>query len=77
MPCGPVPNQLAVTPDGKFAYIPVSDGYYEVVDLLKATIIERIFTGGRPHNTVCSYNGKHMYLAPMGNPNFLAVFKLM
>src|SRR5205807_803303 len=39
MPIGPAPNQLAVTPDGKFAYIPVSDGYYEVVDVPKATII--------------------------------------
>jgi YVTN family beta-propeller protein len=67
MPVGPEPNQLAVTPDGKFAYVPANDGYFEIVDLGKAKIIERLFTGGRPHNTVCSANGKHMYLAPMGN----------
>lgn len=73
MPIGPAPNQLAVTPDGKFAYIPVSDGYYEVVDLAKEKIIERIFTGGRPHNTLCSANGKHMYLAPMGNPKKVTI----
>ncbi len=42
MDIGPEPNQLAVTPDCKFAYV--------------------------PHNTVCSADGKHMYLAPMGSP---------
>jgi YVTN family beta-propeller protein len=73
IPIGPAPNQLAVTPDGKFAYIPVSDGYYEVVDVLKGKIIERIFTGGRPHNTVCSANGERMYLAPMGNPKKVSI----
>src|SRR5216683_2869016 len=73
MPIGPAPNQLAVTPDGKFAYIPVSDGYYEVVDVPKAKIIERIFTGGRPHNTDCSADGRHMYLAPMGSPKKVSI----
>lgn len=73
MDIGPAPNQLAVTPDGKFAYIPVNDGNYEVVDLAKAKIIERIFTGGRPHNTICSADGKRMYLAPMGAPKRVTV----
>jgi YVTN family beta-propeller protein len=73
MPIGPAPNQLAVTPDGKFAYIPVSDGYYEVVDVPKAKMIERIFTGGRPHNTICSASGERMYLAPMGNPKKVSI----
>jgi YVTN family beta-propeller protein len=73
MPIGPAPNQLAVTPDGKFAYIPASDGYYEVVDLGQAKIIERIFTGGRPHNTLCSADGKRMYLAPMGSPKKVTI----
>jgi YVTN family beta-propeller protein len=67
MEIGPEPNELAVTPDGKIAYIPVSDGHYEVVDLAARKIIKRISTGGRPHNTLCSADGKHMYLAPMGS----------
>jgi YVTN family beta-propeller protein len=54
----------------------VSDGYYEVVDLLKGKIIERIFTGGRPHNTVCSANGERMYLAPMGNPKKVSIVEV-
>jgi YVTN family beta-propeller protein len=73
MNIGPMPNQLAVTPDGKFAYIPCVDGHYEVVDLANAKIIERIFTGGRPHNTLCSADGKHMYLAPMGAPKKVTI----
>ncbi|HMF18670.1 MAG TPA: hypothetical protein VKE98_15795 [Gemmataceae bacterium] len=73
MPIGPAPNQLAVTPNGKFAYVPVSDGHYEVIDLAKAKIIERIFTGGRPHNTLCSPDGKRMYLAPMGAPKKVTI----
>jgi YVTN family beta-propeller protein len=73
MDTGPEPNQLAVTPDGKFAYVPASDGYYEVVDLARAKIVERIFTGGRPHNTLCSADGKRMYLAPMGTPKRVTV----
>ena len=68
MDIGPAPNQLAVTPDGKIAYVPVNDGHWEVIDLAKASVIERIFTGGRPHNTLCSVDGKRMYLAPMGAP---------
>ena len=70
---GPAPNQLAVTPDGKWAYIPVNDGHYEVVDVPAGKIVERIFTGGRPHNTLCSADGQRMYLAPMGNPKKVSV----
>jgi YVTN family beta-propeller protein len=70
MDIGPEPNQLAVTPDGRFAYVPVNDGHWEVIDLAKGKIIERLFAGAgsRPHNTLCSADGKHMYLAPMGTP---------
>jgi YVTN family beta-propeller protein len=73
MDIGPAPNQLAVTPDGKFAYVPASDGYYEVIDLAQRKILKRIFTGGRPHNTICSADGKHVYLAPMGAPKKVTV----
>jgi YVTN family beta-propeller protein len=73
MPIGPAPNQLAITPDGKFAYIPVNDGHYEVVDVTSAKIVERIFTGGRPHNTLSSEDGKRMYLAPMGAPKKVSI----
>jgi YVTN family beta-propeller protein len=73
IPIGPAPNQLAVTPDGKYAYVPVNDGHYEVIDVPNGKIVERIFTGGRPHNTLCSEDGKRMYLAPMGAPKKVTV----
>jgi YVTN family beta-propeller protein len=73
MPIGTEPNQLAVTPDGQFAYVPTNDACYEVIDLAKTRIIDRVFTGGRPHNTVCSADGKHMYLAPMGSPKKVTI----
>ena len=73
MKIGPEPNQLAVTPDGKFAYVPVNDGNWEVIDIAAQKIVKRIFTGGRPHNTLCSPNGKRMYLAPMGNPHKVTI----
>jgi YVTN family beta-propeller protein len=73
MEIGPEPNQLAVTPDGKFAYVPVNDGHYEVIDLAEAKVIARIETGGRPHNTLCSADGKRMYLAPMGSPKKVTI----
>jgi YVTN family beta-propeller protein len=73
MKVGPEPNQLAVTPDGKLAYVPAKDGFWEVIDLDKFKILERIETGGRPHNTLCSVDGKHVYLAPMGAPKKVTV----
>ena len=44
-----------------------------MIDLAKGRIIERIFTGGRPHNTLCSADGEHMYLAPIGAPKKVTV----
>jgi YVTN family beta-propeller protein len=76
MDIGPAPNQLAVTPDGKFAYVPCSDGYWDVVDVPDAKVVKRLFTGGRPHNTLCSPNGRHMYLAPMGAPKKVSIVEV-
>jgi YVTN family beta-propeller protein len=73
MDIGPAPNQLAVTPDGAIAYVPANDGHYEVIDVARKKIVERIFTGGRPHNTLCSPDGKRMYLAPMGSPKRVTI----
>lgn len=73
MDVGPAPNQLAVTPDGKFAYVPAEDGYWDVVNVERARIVKRIRTEGRPHNTLCSPDGKHMYLAPMGSPKRVTI----
>lgn len=70
---GRLPNQLAVTPNGKFVYMPVDDGHWEVIDTAAGKIIKRIETGGKPHNTLCSADGKRMYLAPMGDPHKVTI----
>lgn len=71
MTVGPRPNQLAVTPDGAIAYIPCDDASWWVVDTRKAELITKIPTGGRPHNTLCSADGKRMYLGPKGSYHVL------
>jgi len=73
LPTGPAPNQLAVTPDGKFAYVPVGGGNYQIVDVAEAKIVDKIFTGGQPHNTLCSADGQRMYLAPLGGKKTVIV----
>ena len=73
MDIGPEPNQLAVTPDGKFAYVPVNNGQYEVDRPGPGQDHQAHQTGGRPHNTMCSADGKHVYLAPMGSPKKVTI----
>jgi YVTN family beta-propeller protein len=73
MDIGPAPNQLAVTPDGKTAYVPCSDGNWQVIDVPNKKIVESIYVGGRPHNTLCSLDGKRMYLGPMGDPHKVVI----
>lgn len=73
LPTGAAPNQLAVTPDGKFAYVPISGGNYQIIDVNEAKIIDKVFTGGQPHNTVCSADGGRMYLAPLGAPKKVTI----
>jgi YVTN family beta-propeller protein len=68
---GPRPNQLAVTPDGSIAYIPCDDASWWVVDTVKGEVIAKIATGGRPHNTLCSPDGRRMYLGPKGSYHVL------
>lgn len=65
---GPQPNQIACTPDGHFVYIPCNDETYWVIDAQKKEVVTKIHTGGRPHNTQASRDGKRMFLSPMGNP---------
>jgi YVTN family beta-propeller protein len=65
---GPEPNQIACTPDGKWVYVPCNDGKWWVIDGHERKVATKIHTGGRPHNTLASRDGKLMYLSPMGSP---------
>lgn len=70
---GPKPNENECTPDGRWIYIPCEDGKYWVVDGENKTVATKIETGGRPHNTVVSPDGKRMYLSPMGPPKRVTI----
>jgi YVTN family beta-propeller protein len=70
---GSAPNALAVTPNGKWAYVPCADGHWDVIDVPNRKVHKRIETGGRGHNTLCSADGKRAYLAPMGTPKRVIV----
>jgi YVTN family beta-propeller protein len=70
---GPRCNQIACTPDGRWVYVPCDDGQYWVVDGRQREVVARIQTGGRPHNTQASRDGRFMYLSPMGSPRRVTV----
>jgi DNA-binding beta-propeller fold protein YncE len=70
---GPKPNENECTPDGKWIYVPCEDGQYWVVDGEHKKVAAKIQTGGRPHNTTISADGKRMYLSPMGAPKKVTI----
>jgi DNA-binding beta-propeller fold protein YncE len=70
---GPHPQEIECTPNGKWIYIPCADGQWHVVDGEQKSVVKTIQTGGRPHNTVVSPDGKRMYLSPMGYPHAVTV----
>ena len=62
---GKRPNEIDVTADGRYVYVPaLGDGVYEVFDTVKEKIVARIPTDGLPHNVVASPDDKYMYLSP-------------
>jgi DNA-binding beta-propeller fold protein YncE len=70
---GPQPQEIECTPDGKWIYVPCANGQWQVVDGQERRIVKSIATGGRPHNTVASPDGKRMYLSPMGYPHAVTI----
>jgi len=62
---GKRPNEIEVTSDGRFVYVPaLGDGVYEVFDTQQKKIVARIPTDGYPHNVVVSPDDRYMYLSP-------------
>ena len=62
------PQNIAITPDGKWLYVPCKNGQYWVVDTDTGITVKKIATGGRPHNVKPSSDGRYMYLSPLGSP---------
>ncbi len=63
---GSRPNEIDVTSDGRFVYLPIlGHGVYEVFDTETETIVARIATNGFPHNAVISPDDRFAYLSAM------------
>lgn len=73
---GKEPQAIATTPNGRWIYVPCRDGYYWVVDALKKQVVKKIYTGGRPHNTQASNDGRFMYLSPMGSKHQVSIVSI-
>ena len=54
----------------------VYDGKYWVIDGREKKVVAKIETGGRPHNTQASRDGKFMYLSPMGPPKRVTIVRM-
>lgn len=67
---GSRPNEIDVTSDGRFVYLPIlGHGVYEVFDTAEEEIVARIATNGLPHNVVISPDDRYAYLSPMDRGN--------
>lgn len=71
LPINGYPDSQAMTPDGKFIYLPKRHGRgWDVIDAdLKKVVAFIPVPYGNPHNTWCSKDGSKMYLAALGNEN--------
>ena len=71
LPINGYPDSQAMTPDGKFIYLPKRHGRgWDVIDAdLKKVVAVVPVPYGNPHNTWCSQDGSKMYLAALGNEN--------
>ena len=63
-------DRMAITPDGKTLYVPAFEkDIWNVVDALSGDIVATIDAAkSGSHNTVCSLDGKRMYLAGLHSP---------
>jgi DNA-binding beta-propeller fold protein YncE len=71
IPINGYPDSHAMTPDGRFIYLPKRHGRgWDVIDAdLKKVVAYIPVPYGNPHNTWCSNDGSKMYLAALGNEN--------
>src|SRR5205085_2499592 len=66
-------DRLAISPDGKWLYVPSLEGpHWNVVDAATGAVVRKVVTKSGSHNTVCSIDGSRMYLAGLRSP-FLRV----
>jgi len=65
---GGAPCDLAVTPDGKYVYVPNGDDV-AVIDTSTKTVIARIAVGAKPYSVATSPDNKYIYVTNRGIDN--------
>ena len=65
VPVGTFPDGVAVTPDGKHAYVAndIFPGTVSVIDTATNTVAATITVGNAPHGVAVTPDGKHAYVA--------------
>lgn len=62
-------DRPSITPDGKWLFVPSFEGpHWNVVHALSGEVVAKIEPNSGAHNTVCSLDGKEMYLAGLKSP---------
>jgi len=63
-----VPNQLAVTGDGRWVYVAINDnGKADVIDVRQRNLAKTLDVGPRAHNCYSPKHAKHMYATSIGD----------
>jgi hypothetical protein len=62
-------DRMSITPDGRTIYLPTLEGpWWFVIDAASGDEITRIVRDSGAHNTICSLDGTHAYLAGLKSP---------
>lgn len=62
-------DRMSITPDGKTIYLPSLEGpHWFALDAASGEPVKKIVLNSGAHNTLCSLDGKHVYLAGLKSP---------
>jgi YVTN family beta-propeller protein len=66
-PTGPIANQIAVTPDGQYVFVPAGSNDVAVIATASNTIIKTVAVGSTPIGVAVTPDGAHLYVANQGS----------
>jgi hypothetical protein len=62
-------DRLALSPDGRQLFVPSFEGpHWNVLDAATGETTAKIVTNSGAHNTICSADGRHVYLGGLHSP---------
>ena len=67
IPVGGLANDLAITPDGRIAYVPVRNSNVWVIYTASNTVIQKINVGNDPTNAAITPQGHYLYVTNEGS----------